>query len=352
MTVQEYDNFLAGQIEDLKEYISPAPGFYWPLIAQAAKEAKYAITSFVESELQRQVSTHTTIEETLDMTGGGGGSLTTNNTNVKQIDLAEGSGYDRPFSRCSLRTVKLSLYKLARLIRFEGFNTYSQLTVGDIGTWNRDDFEGALCLLSSPYREYNGQLPVWWDQWLISLRYWLITFITGLHFSTSSNAGSSTPTVFSPADQVAALTNGELDSFIPNSQNSGTLWSEKVKNATILMTLPQSLVTLLELPELRMGILCANYLNNLEGLLHDVIDYNIDLIGESNDSITHYVRGKMRLIAEFTSQELETLNSLPIVQIACNLTSHISLTTPLNSSYRYFSVPYKLREAISRIPGE
>jgi len=129
------------------------------------------------------------------------------------------------------------------------------------------------------------------------------------------------------------------------------------------MTLSQSLDTLLELPELRAGVLCANYMKMIEGLLPDVIDYNIDLKNESNNnSVTHYVRGRMRIIAEFAKQELGSLNNLRERQIPCEFFFHMGnhsllpLLVPLPSSgtdyfiNRRYVVPPALSTAIATIP--
>ena len=126
------------------------------------------------------------------------------------------------------------------------------------------------------------------------------------------------------------------------------------------MTLSQSLDTLLELPELRAGVLCANYMKMIEGLLPDVIDYNIDLKNESNNnSVTHYVRGRMRIIAEFAKQELGSLNNLRERQIPCEfpapllspvLTPPSSHTGPNYFINRIYSVPLALSTAIATIP--
>ena len=61
MIVQKFDEFLSEQIEDLKEYITTPSGLHWPLIAMAASEARSAINSVVETELQQQVAVRTAI---------------------------------------------------------------------------------------------------------------------------------------------------------------------------------------------------------------------------------------------------------------------------------------------------
>ena len=327
MTVQDYNEFLQGQADKLKGYIAPREimGTHqqiiseipWPLIALIAREAKSAITSFVESELRRQISVRA--------------AQTTNTTGILSIDLAGGvrdSDYNRPYSRSSLRTVRSSLYKLARVIKPYFLSVRTNVSdIKTIGMWHHREIflfrqaPNATPFSRVPFQENsNGGLI---DNWLVSLSYWLFAFVSGLHFRTSNHARDGVPSAFTPDLQAAALTDGGFDFFIQNTRNDSLLWSTTVSNTPVLMTLSQSLDTLLELPELRLGVLCANYLKNIEGLLPDVIDYNIDLKNESKDSVAHYVRGKMRLIAEFTSQELENLDNLAVRQIRCSTISSV-----------------------------
>ena len=342
MTVQSFENFLASKLEALRTCISPSAGLNWPQVAQAANEARDAIISFVESEMRNQISVK---------------NATTKNTTAddEPIDLANNSGYnyDRPFSRCSLRSVRSSLYRLACVIRpyikpeiFTGIKL--EISTGTVGTWYRHGFSSNCPIFSlAPYRQVaDGAGYV--DQWFISLSHWLSAFITGIHFSTAQNAYTKIPSIFSYNLQVEALTDKMLDSFILiEPPSDGTKWEEVVIDSTDLMTLFQSLDTLLELPELRLGILCANYLKKLEGLLSDAVDYNIDLTNSSNDVVTHYVRGKMRLIAEFAKQELETLNNLCVKQILVEIKVNQKAFKSLN---RTFTVPSNVRTALSQIP--
>ena len=114
------------------------------------------------------------------------------------------------------------------------------------------------------------------------------------------------------------------------------------------MTLHQSLDTLLKLPELRLGILCANYLKKIEGLLPDVMDHNVDLINNpTDDSVTYYVQGKLLFIAKFAIQEVESLRNTPVMQIPCHA-SDLIISVP-SSTVNWFNrppvIPDVLRDA-------
>ena len=293
---------------------------------------------------------------------------------VSDRTLATGSGYDRPFSRCSLRTVRTALFRLTQVIKPLRVNVTGTNT-GTIGTWHQIIYpeheiinpEGEKDILPfnlpfnrDPYRKSYNPTRDYWDHWYVSLSYWLFAFNTGLYYKTASDAASQTPSIFTPAMQAAALTDGTLtfpgasnNFYIRGSDNQGILWSSIVSYRTVLMTLSQSLDTLLELPEPRMGILCANYIKKLEGLLSDVMDYNVDLKKESKDGITYYVRSKIQVIAEFTSQELESLDGLSVGKIALDndaiIVNYCKVYNPVSlGNTRFFEVPDHLRGIISK----
>lgn len=333
MTVQAFDNFLAQQIASLREYISPGytanpvNAIHWPLIAQVALEAKYAIASFVETELQRQ-SVSRAAKYTFNYSSGA--PLSEYIDTINNVELASlFNSHDHSLPVSLLRPVRTSLYKLARVIKpYHLYVSSNYGATGAVGTWRQANINTfpTLPFDRLPYRDVNK-----WDHWFISLSFWLFSFNTGLYFGTAANAWSGNPSIFTHDLQAAALM--DLDSvklkngvtptslysyYIRNSNNGNTSWASIVNNMTVLMTLSQSLDTLLELPELRLGVLCANYLKKIGELLPDVIDYNIDLLNKSNESVAHYVQGKMRLIREFTLQELESLNGLTVGQIPCD----------------------------------
>ena len=170
-------------------------------------------------------------------------------------------GYTRPFTRLSLRNVRTSLYKLSHVVKPYrlSFNTGNAAITG---TWHRAmyNYPGAVHFSFEPYKYMVFDNPHR-DHWYVSLSFWLHAFNTGLYFNSAQNAGSGAPSVFTSAMQAAALTDGTLNFYVKNAQKSGanwtisgTNWSSVVDNSTVLMTLTQSLDTLLELPELRIVI--------------------------------------------------------------------------------------------------
>ena len=240
MTVENYVNFLNEQVDNLKKYIAFSSstsqwtnqGYDWPLIAHVAKEAKYAIIAFVESELQRQISTHTTSEEIWDMkTNNNAGTLSSKIINTKQIDLTDGTNYNNPYSRCSLNNVRTSLFKLAQVIKplFIPADSTSDKKKGIIGAWHRSNIDvvGYNSFGGPPYIRYknfpgHGSDMCYIDQWYFSLSYWLYAFLTGFHFVSFGYLGGVDTAEFTSEMQVKALTNGEVDFEVWNTTSTGS----------------------------------------------------------------------------------------------------------------------------------
>ena len=181
-----------------------------------------------------------------------------------------------------------------------------------------------------------------------------------MYFRSNTDAGNRNANEFTLALQADALTNGKLNHgtngiynfYIPNSNNSGNKWSEIVDNQTVLMTLSQSIDTLLELPELRLGILCANYIRIIEGLLSDVMDYNIDLEDDPDNNLVNFIKGKLRILSEFTMQELLSLNNLQVMKISCyhdysNKDYPIYMSSSGFFSFRSYIVPKHVLDVIN-----
>ena len=358
MTVKKFDEFVEQQTSSLKGYINPGDVINWQLIAQTALDAKNVIAAFVEKELQRQDITRTIKFHRTE----------SNNSPIEIVDTLNNvelygnmSNHNYTLQLCSLRPVRASLYKLARAIK--PYHSYvSTANVGVTGTWRQANINSFpnVPFDRPPFREAS-----YWDHWFISLSFWLFSFNSGLYFESAANAGSGKASTFTLDLQAAALM--DLDSyplkfvvsplllnnsFIRNTSN-GTGWSYPVQNMTLLMTLSQSIDTLLELPELRLGVICANYLKNLGELLTDVIDYNIDCIHKSDESVTYYVLGKIRIIREFTLHELDNLKNLTVGRIPCdNDQNGLRITMPSSNYFvtRTCSTLPNVRSVIERLP--
>ena len=79
------------------------------------------------------------------------------------------------------------------------------------------------------------------------------------------------------------------------------------------------------------------------------IDYNIDLMRGSKNSITHYIQSKVLLINEFARQELNSLQILSVNQIHFNSSdSTIGTSTPILT--RSFNMPTNVQAAFTLLP--